>query len=265
MWYERGVIREAASVILLRDAPGGFEVFLLRRRKGASFMASAYVFPGGATDDGEDARTAAARELFEEAGVLLAERAPAEVAPLRARVLAGEAATAVLAEHGLDFAPEKLHYFAHWITPSAEPKRFSAKFFVAVMPPGQEPRFDDQETVDQAWVTPAEALTRVAELALPPPQIRTFMELAGARAIDDVLAIARRRADAPHPIMPRLAPSGAGFALLLPWDPEYATAGQGDAHPMPLDHPLATGPSRFVMEDRAWRHVYAPGSTPAAS
>jgi 8-oxo-dGTP pyrophosphatase MutT (NUDIX family) len=77
MWYERGVIREAASVLLLRDAPGGFEVFLLRRRKGASFMASAYVFPGGATDDGEDARTAAARELFEEAGVLLAKDADA--------------------------------------------------------------------------------------------------------------------------------------------------------------------------------------------
>ena len=35
-------------------------------------MASAFVFPGGATEPGEDALTAAARELFEEAGVLLA-------------------------------------------------------------------------------------------------------------------------------------------------------------------------------------------------
>ena len=65
-------LREAASVILLRRASPGFEVFLLRRRKGASFMASAFVFPGGATESGEDARTAAARELFEETGVLLA-------------------------------------------------------------------------------------------------------------------------------------------------------------------------------------------------
>ncbi len=259
--------RDAATVILLRDAAlRGLEVFLLRRRKSVAFMGGAFVFPGGAADAGEsDPRRTAARELFEEAGVLIAERAPAEVAPLRARVLAGEAATAVLAEHGLDFAPEQLHYFAHWITPSAEPKRFNARFYVAVLPPGQEPRFDDQETVDQTWVTPAEALARVAELALPPPQIRTFLELAAARTIEDVLALARDRAAHPHPIMPRLAPTGAGFALLLPWDPEYATAGQGDQHPMPLDHPLATGPSRFVMEDRAWRHVYAPGSTPAAS
>jgi 8-oxo-dGTP pyrophosphatase MutT (NUDIX family) len=258
--------RDAGTVILLRAAASGFEVFLLRRRRSASFMGGAYVFPGGAADPGEtDPRRTAARELFEEAGVLLADRAPAAIAPLRARVLAGEAATAVLAEHGLDFAPDALHYFAHWITPSAEAKRFSARFYVAVLPAGQEPRFDDQETVDQAWVTPADALARVAELALPPPQLRTFLELAEARSIDDVLAIAAGRAAAPHPIMPRLAPTGTGFALLLPWDPEYATAGQGEAHAMPIDHPLATGPSRFIMEDRAWRHVYAPGSTPAAS
>jgi len=47
-------IREAASVILLRAVPNDFEVFLLRRHKKASFMASAFVFPGGATEEGED-------------------------------------------------------------------------------------------------------------------------------------------------------------------------------------------------------------------
>ena len=36
------------------------------------------------------------------------------------------------------------------------------------------------------------------------------------------------------------------------------------AEPMPADHPLATGPSRFVMEDRAWKHVFAPPGAPAA-
>ena len=70
-------LREASSVILLRRSkPSGFEVFLLRRRKGASFMANAYVFPGGAADPGEDARSTAARELFEESGVLLAKFQP---------------------------------------------------------------------------------------------------------------------------------------------------------------------------------------------
>jgi len=94
------VIREAASIILLRRAASGagLEVFLLRRHRSASFMASAYVFPGGAAEPGEDARTAAARELFEEAGVLLAKQKvdrdsdTLEIGgsdTIRARILAG--------------------------------------------------------------------------------------------------------------------------------------------------------------------------------
>jgi 8-oxo-dGTP pyrophosphatase MutT (NUDIX family) len=267
--------RDAATVILLRttpDSPEPYEVFLLRRRKGASFMSGAFVFPGGAADEGEtDPRITAARELFEEAGVLLARRedgGPAvlgsdEVLAMRQRVLDDEPAAAVLAARGLAFDVDALRYFSHWITPSAEPRRFSARFYVAMLPPAQEPRFDARETVDQVWVTPRAALERAGELSLPPPQVRTFVDLLAATTVDDLRAACDRRAACPHPVMPRLAPVGAGFALLLPWDPEYLTAGTGDAAPMPADHPLAHGPSRFVMEDRAWRHVHAPGSTTA--
>jgi 8-oxo-dGTP pyrophosphatase MutT (NUDIX family) len=260
--------RDAATVILVRPAspPHGVEVFLLRRRKAASFMGGAFVFPGGAADPGEtDPRVTAARELFEEAGVLLAQGAPpaAELAALRARVLDGAPVGELLAERGLAFDAAALSYFAHWITPSIEQKRFSARFYVAALPAGQEPRFDDRETVDQAWVTPADALARAAELALPPPQLRTFLDLSAARSVDDVLALARARAASPCPVMPRGAAQPGGFALLLPWDPEYESAGQGDLHLVPAGHPLATGPTRFVMEGRAWKHVYAPGSTPA--
>ena len=261
--------RDAATVILIRPGADGVEVFLLRRRKAASFMGGAFVFPGGAADPGEsDPRVTAARELFEEAGVLIATGevpAAAELAALRTRVLDGARAVDVLAERGLAFDADALAYYSHWITPSVEPKRFSARFYVAALPAGQEPRFDDRETVDQAWVTPAVALARAGELALPPPQLRTFHELAAARTVDDVMAIVQERATTAHPIMPRGAAGPTGFALLLPWDPEYESAGQGDLHPMPAGHPLATGPTRFVMEDRAWKHVYAPGSTPAAS
>ena len=260
--------RDAATVILVRPAVAGVEVFLLRRRKAASFMGGAFVFPGGGADPGEtDPRVTAARELFEEAGVLLAASAPpaAELAAMRVRVLDGAPANDVLAERGLAFAPERLTYFAHWITPSVEQKRFSARFYVAALPEGQEPRFDDRETVDQVWVTPEGALARAGELALPPPQIRPFLDLIDARSVDDVVALARARAAHAHPVMPRMAQTATGFTLLLPWDPEYESAGQGDLHVMPAGHPLATGPTRFVMEDRAWKHVYAPGSTPAAS
>ena len=263
-------IREAASVILLRAAPGGLEVFLLRRRKGASFMASAFVFPGGGANPDEDARTTAARELFEEAGILLAHdtgqgetlEAPT-LATMRRRILGGENATANLAAAGLAWSAEVLTPWSHWITPSAEPKRFSARFFVAELPPGQEPSFDDIETVDQTWVRPADAIARAAELMLPPPQLRTFWELAGLRTIADVVTAAKQRATEPHPILPRLAPGATGPCLLLPWDPDYTVTGTGDAAPLAYTPSWATGPSRFVLEDRAWRHVAAPGSTTA--
>jgi 8-oxo-dGTP pyrophosphatase MutT (NUDIX family) len=94
-------IRPAATVVVMRDAPGGPEVFLVRRHHAIAFMAGAHVFPGGRIDDGDRAadpswcdgveaarcaladqpadeslaaHVAALRELFEEVGVLLARR-----------------------------------------------------------------------------------------------------------------------------------------------------------------------------------------------
>ncbi len=263
------VPREAASVVLLRPREGrggALEVFLLRRHRKASFMSSAFVFPGGAADPGEDdPRVTAARELFEEAGVLLADGpvAPDRLASLRARLHAGEGLDALLGEVGCGLSLDAMGYFAHWVTPSAERKRFSARFFVAALPEGQTPSFDNRETVDEIWVTPEEALARAGELRLPPPQVRTFYDLreAATRGVNAVFALARQRAAAPHPIMPRMSPAeGGGFALLLPWDPDYSSRGTGDAAPMPADHPLAEGPSRFVLEDGTWRNIDAPSS-----
>jgi 8-oxo-dGTP pyrophosphatase MutT (NUDIX family) len=264
------VIREAASVILLREAGKGFEIFFVRRHRGASFMASAYVFPGGAAEPGEDAKTAAARELFEEAGVLLAKDAGAgaetlelmDQAHIRKRILGGAPAAAALQLAGLSWATDALVPWSHWITPSIEPKRFSARFFVTEMPPGQEPQFDQTEVVDQVWVTPQAALERAGELQLPPPQVRTCWELAEHATIAAVLAAGRARAEEPHPIMPRLAP-GASPCLLLPWDPDYTVTGTGDGTPLTYHPKWARGPSRFVLEDRRWKHVDAPGSTTA--
>lgn len=255
--------RDAASVILLRAGQGGLaEVFLLRRHRKSSFMAQAFVFPGGAVDKDEDHRRAAARELFEEAGVLLVQQAVADDqrAALRQRVLAGEDFNALLAEAQLELVLDTLQPFSHWITPSAESKRFSAKFYVGVLPAGQTPSFDNVETVDEVWVTPADALARKAELMLPPPQLRTLHDLvrAGAASVDAILDLARGRADAIAPIVPRYKPDEAapkGFALLLPWDPGYETEGQGEGQVFPADHAFGGGPSTFVLEaDGTWSH-----------
>jgi len=273
VWYERLVsspIYDAATVILLKRRPEGFEVFLLRRRRGASFMAQAFVFPGGGTEPGEEARATAARELFEEAGVLLAKDAGQPetlemlgLDALRKLVLGGANADETLRAAGLTWALDTLLPWSHWITPSIEPKRFSAKFFVAELPPGMVPSFDNNETVDQAWVTPTDAIARAGELNLPPPQIRTMWELAQHGSIEEVFAAARTRAGELHPIMPRHAQGQTGITLLLPWDPDYDTLGQGEATSLSYQPSWAIGPSRFIREGSAWKHIAAPGSTSA--
>jgi 8-oxo-dGTP pyrophosphatase MutT (NUDIX family) len=169
--------RRAATVVLFRDAVGGgLEVYLVRRHARSGFMASAYVFPGGAAEPGEDdLRVAGARELAEECGVVV--------------------------------APEDLHYLAHWVTPSIEKRRFSAHFYAARLPAGQTPAFDNRETVDEIWLTPEAGLARAAELRLPPPQIRTLMDLApaAAQSWEAVLALCAERVASPHPVLPRVA------------------------------------------------------------
>lgn len=249
---------------------------MVRRRRGASFMASAYVFPGGGLDAAETEAEAAARELFEEAGVALVRghASAAQLAALRRRMLENQApARELLAAEGLEWDVAAMVPWAHWITPSVEPKRFSAKFFAAALPPGQHASIDEVEAVELAWVDVDSADERSGELALPPPQLRTLWELRGLTSVAAALDAARQRST--EPILPRgwLAPARAGAApspcLLLPWDPDYLTLGQGDALPMSALPSWAHGPSRFLLETsgdrRAWRHVYAPGSTPPAS
>lgn len=253
--------RDAATVILLRPSASGAEVFLLRRHRGASFMAQSFVFPGGIREPGEDLRLTAARELFEEAGVLFAsgETTAEQRSEWRARQAKGEDLGELLASADQELDLGDLLPFAHWITPSAEKRRYSALFFVAVLPEGQTPSFDNAETVDELWITPQAALERAAELLLPPPQIRCLDEIAAAAAegVEAVLTLARARADhlAP-PIVPRYAEAPElpeKFMLLLPWDAEYVTIGQGAGETFPAGHPLGGGPSRFTREAGAWR------------
>lgn len=262
------MLREAASVILLRREPvRGYRVLLVRRRRGASFMASACVFPGGGVDPEDpagEARVTAARELFEEAGILLATPAPAPgaIATLRAEAAGGRPMAQVLAGAGLAWDLAALRPWSHWHTPSVEPRRFSARFFVAECPPDQVASVDEHETVELVWVTPSEAIVRAGELALPPPQIHTLWQLMRLPTVDDVLAQATAHAPTIAPILPRAAPDPAGLRLLLPWDPAYA-AGDGEALALPTPPPpWATGKSRFLLTPHGWRYDHAPVDGP---
>ncbi len=248
----------AATVILVREAPA-LEVFLLRRHRASSFMSNAYVFPGGKVDPADGGpELAAVRELYEEAGVLLCEPPleAARQAAARARLNAGEESfTNILAGAGLAPALSRLHWWSRWVTPSAEPKRFDAIFFVAELPPAQTPSFDNKETVDELWIAPAAALARQAEgtLRLPPPQLRTMHELVAAADLRGVIAASKRRHTRPDPICPRIS-TDDGIKILLPWDPEYATT-PGEGRPIGVDHVYATPPSRFIWSGETWREM----------
>ena len=49
----RSPVRDAATVMLVRDGREGLEVFMLRRTLKAVFAGGMYVFPGGAVDDAD--------------------------------------------------------------------------------------------------------------------------------------------------------------------------------------------------------------------
>ena len=145
-------------------------------------MGGAFVFPGGAAEPGEDPR-GPRRASCSRRRARCSRAAGAAGAERRGRrdaraLLDGASCVEVLAERGLAFDPDALS-----TSRTGSRRRRAEALLGALLRRGparrQEPRFDDIETVDQAWVTPADALARAGELALPPPQVRTS-ELAPA-------------------------------------------------------------------------------------
>jgi 8-oxo-dGTP pyrophosphatase MutT (NUDIX family) len=234
-------------------------------------MGSATVFPGGALDPPESAQQAAARELFEEAGILMArdvngQQVSADVAAnIRAAMNAGTSINELLLINQLRWNLDGLHFWARWITPSAEPKRFAAEFFVAELPVGQVATCDQAETVEQHWLTCAQALANAGDLCLPPPQIRTLYEMSNITTFAELTSIARRRQQHAATILPRQGQDSRGFCLLMPWDPDYVTVGQGESAAMSNPPWWAIGPSRFVKTTAGWLYEHAQNANNDAS
>lgn len=229
--------RASATVMLLRDTPAGPEVFVLRRAGTMAFAADMLAFPGGGVDRrdaevdlpwagpdagawaqrlGTDAAvarelvTAAAREVFEECGVLLAgPDAGSVVADLtdpvwdeeRAALLAREQGFGeLLARRGLVLRTDLLRLRAHWTTPLCEPRRYDTRFFAARMPEGQVADDLSSEAAEAGWVRPADALADVAagrSRALPP----TLVMLEQLARVDDVDTLLAEEVPV-HPVMP---------------------------------------------------------------
>jgi len=222
--------------------PGsGFEVYLLRRVAAMAF-GGMYAFPGGAVDAADAGAVpgwagpepaewgrrlgcsperaqlvvrAAIREVFEEAGVLLAgpdadtvvgDVSGAEWEADRRALLTGTLSFAeLLRRRGLTIRADLLAAWSRWITPEFEPRRFDTYFFVAPLPAGQRTRDVCGEADHTMWIRPAEALTRTVagEIGMLPPTRVTLDEVAACGDVAEVVVAAAGR-DASAPVTPEL-------------------------------------------------------------
>jgi 8-oxo-dGTP pyrophosphatase MutT (NUDIX family) len=225
--------RPAATVLLIRDTDAaGVEVFLMRRHRAMEFVGGVIVFPGGGVDDrdrnadidwygpppswwaqrlGTDENLAlalvcaAARETFEESGVLFAGPGRAAGEPgIVSDTAVYATARAALADNSLSFGDflraeglvlraDLLRPWANWVTPIQErTRRYDTYFFVGALPAGQRADGENTESDKVGWATPARALDDFAahRTFLLPPTWTQLDSLAG-HTVAEVLAVDR--------------------------------------------------------------------------
>ncbi len=242
--------RFAAATALMRErAGGGVEVFLVRRHVQSEFVPDVFVFPGGSVKEsdqeterapglcvevgdsstplGSGFRVAAIRELFEEAGVLIARRngslLPVVVDDLPRLATyrddlnhKGLTLQSIAERENLTLATDSLLRWAHWITPEAWPKRFDTHFFLVELPAGQNPTHDALEVTQSVWITPEDALAghERGEFPIVFATIHQLRDLTGLSSLAE--AQARFAGQTPRTIMPRVVKRDGADVILLP-------------------------------------------------
>ncbi len=258
--------RPASSVILLRDGELGPEVFMVERQRSARFVGGAHVFPGGRVDPDDslaadlcigldDAAAsrrlnvergglahyvAAIRECFEEAGVLLAYdadggpiggdggHAGAELEEARRALNAREVGFLDLARgQGWRLAVDRMHYWAHWITPEDSPIRFDTRFFLATVGADQSAAHDEGELAGSEWVRPLIALRKaeLGEWTIIFPTLKNLITLLGFATVAEAEQAGARRGDIAT-LEPRVLRRPEGIQVVLPGDEGWDEAGR---------------------------------------
>ncbi len=220
-------MRDAATLLLVRDTRDGLEVFMVER-PGAADFGGMHVFPGGKVDAADSSSesccvalndslaserlgivrggiafwTAVIREAFEEAGVLLGYRGDRLVdlsdpatrdrfADHRDSIHKGTLSIVDLCQREeLRLATDRVHYFSHWITPLGPPRRYDTRFFLAHMPENQEPAHHKGELEDGLWVRPSDALAHqeAGKWAMIFPTLTTLRSLARYGSVESLVA-----------------------------------------------------------------------------
>jgi 8-oxo-dGTP pyrophosphatase MutT (NUDIX family) len=219
----------SSSLLLVRDGRGGLEVLMMQRAKTMRFAPGALVFPGGKVDVADAQnwrwqrylqgnrhpmrdlayRIAAARELYEEVGILLGHtrckkpelyEIPFEKALIR---------------ESLTLGVEDMIPFAHWVTPETLPRRFDTYFYL-IADQGYVEKHDGNEAISAKWVKPREILSDWEDNKTPLmfPTRLNLMKLARSSTVAAAL-IAVRQAPVVR-TLPTLAMDGKQVNLTIP-------------------------------------------------
>jgi endoribonuclease LACTB2 len=198
--------RPASVVVPYRRGEAGVELFWVKREKALTF-GGFYAFPGGKVDRADAAvpvrgadretaapRVAAARELFEETGVLVAEGAERlgeeRTRELRRALLEKRCTWAELLErHGLSLRAEDFPEAGRWVTPDFAPVRFDTFFYLVEVPAWARAEWWPGELSEAAWVTPSEALARWAlgTALLHPPALHALRVMSDLDSMEAAL------------------------------------------------------------------------------
>ncbi|MCP3875542.1 MAG: NUDIX domain-containing protein [Desulfobacteraceae bacterium] len=253
-------LRQASTIILVRQKNQGIEVYLLQRSSKSGFMGGLYVFPGGVVDpddkgikpwaphidipsehigkqlggmsfSDEDAlgfSIAAIRETLEEAGVFLVSDKDGipknfkHACNLRLnKDLPKSWFRTLMMNENWTLSLSSLGRWSHWVTPELMKKRFDTRFFMALMPENQTCVPDNMETKNGIWITPQKALEQNLETRVPLSP-PAVVTLTELIKFNHLNELKTNIQTRPwgDPIAPRLVPSSKGPVILEPWDPD---------------------------------------------
>ena len=220
----------AATIVLVRDQPTGYEVFMIERPAEGAFPLLR-AFPGGKVekydigldrfcplltdeiasrtlgvkDNGLRFWVGAIRECYEECGVLFARKDGKLISDgtdfkrLAPQQLARKISDSpkdfrdLLEVEELTLATDELLYFSHWITPIIVPTRFNTRFFLAKLPEEQHADVQSSEVVSACWIQPEEALHKLTtkEWRMIHPTLTTLRMISHYSCADDLIAQVR--------------------------------------------------------------------------
>lgn len=199
--------KDAAAVILLKPNhdPRAPEVYLVRRSEQLAFLGGFHAFPGGQLDaddaavpidncDDPHARaaiSAAARELFEELGVLLVRGGDPLTKGQRLSLLDDLTSkrmswSQLLHHYQLRLDAADFTYVGRWVTPPFSARRFDTWFFLANCPAKQQPQVVPGELESGEWISAANAFAKWqrAEILAVPPTLHALRTLAAGLTAD---------------------------------------------------------------------------------